>query len=114
MTDRNLLAATVRSISERSNSLRNRDGQVWLFYERDRRKLMSHCVTERRHNTPVDSKETSGVEGFWTLMSTVSAGPSFVQMKGRSKVPGRVQDAVRIRKYFKTAKSKMKTNGVEG
>lgn len=75
---------------------------------------MSHCVVERRRSASGASKEASGSEGFWTILSTVSAGPSFVQMKEKSKVPGRVQDSVRIRHYFKTAKSKLKIDGVEG
>lgn len=69
---------------------------------------MAKSVVGRRRYAAGSSRYVSKGEGFWTIVSTVAAGPNFVDVKPRSKIPGAVSDAVRIREYFHNAREKLR------
>lgn len=71
---------------------------------------MANSVGVRRHQLSMSSSSryVAKGDGLWTLVGKISAGPSFVEVKPRSKAPGRVTDSEHIREYFSRARCNLR------
>ena len=75
---------------------------------------MARNVADRRRHTASSSQYVSRGEGFWTTVSMVAAGPSFVEVRPSSMLSGKVMDSMRIREYFHNARKKLKLDEPAG